>query len=35
MDTIDLIGLAVPLTYFVFLVTEKLRPARRFPPRKG
>lgn len=35
METVDLIGLAVPLTYFVFLITEKLWPARRFPPRKG
>jgi sterol desaturase/sphingolipid hydroxylase (fatty acid hydroxylase superfamily) len=35
MKTVDLIGLAVPLTYFLFLVTEKLWPARRFPPRKG
>jgi len=35
MDPIDLIGLAVPLTYFVFLITEKLWPARRFPPRQG
>lgn len=35
METVDLIGLAVPLTYFVFLATEKLWPARSFPPRKG
>jgi sterol desaturase/sphingolipid hydroxylase (fatty acid hydroxylase superfamily) len=35
METVDLIGLAVPLTYFVLLATEKLGPARRFPPRKG
>lgn len=35
METVDLIGLAVPLTYFVFLVAEKLWPARRFPPRRG
>jgi sterol desaturase/sphingolipid hydroxylase (fatty acid hydroxylase superfamily) len=35
METVDLIGLAVPLTYFVFLATEKLWPGRSFPPRKG
>ncbi len=35
MDTVDLIGLAVPVTYFVLLATEKLRPARTFPPREG
>jgi sterol desaturase/sphingolipid hydroxylase (fatty acid hydroxylase superfamily) len=35
MDAVDLIGLAVPLTYFAFLAGEKLWPARRFPPRKG
>jgi sterol desaturase/sphingolipid hydroxylase (fatty acid hydroxylase superfamily) len=35
MDTVDIIGLLVPVTYFVFLVTEKLWPAREFPPRKG
>lgn len=35
METVDLIGLAVPATYFIFLVTEKLWPARTFPARKG
>ena len=35
METVDLIGLLVPVTYFVFLVTERLWPARAFPPRKG
>jgi sterol desaturase/sphingolipid hydroxylase (fatty acid hydroxylase superfamily) len=35
MDTVDIIGLATPVTYFAFLLTEKLRPARRFPPRRG
>lgn len=35
MDTVDLIGLATPVTYFLFLLVEKLRPARRFPARKG
>ena len=31
----DLIGLAVAATYFVLLATERLWPAREFPPRKG
>ena len=35
MDTVDFIGLLVPATYFLFLITEKLWPAREFPPRKG
>ena len=35
MDTVDIIGLLVPVTYFVFLVTERLWPARAFPPRRG
>ncbi len=35
MDTVDLIGLLVPVTYFIFLITERLRPARAFPPRRG
>jgi sterol desaturase/sphingolipid hydroxylase (fatty acid hydroxylase superfamily) len=35
MDTVDIIGLLAPITYFVFLITEKLGPARQFPPRKG
>jgi sterol desaturase/sphingolipid hydroxylase (fatty acid hydroxylase superfamily) len=35
MEAADLIGLAVPVTYFLFLATEKLWPARTFPPRKG
>ena len=35
MDTVDIIGLPVPVTYFAFLITEKLWPARDFPPRKG
>jgi len=25
----------VPVTYFTFLLTEKLWPARQFPPRRG
>ncbi len=35
MEAADLIGLLVPLTYFAFLATEKLWPAREFPPRRG
>ena len=35
MDTVDVVGLATPVTYFVFLLTEKLWPARQFPPRRG
>ena len=35
MEAVDLVGLAVPLTYFVLLATERLWPARRFPPRRG
>jgi len=31
MDTVDIVGLTALLTYFVFLVTEKLWPARSFP----
>jgi len=35
MDTVDIVGLAALLTYSVFLVTEKLWPARSFPERRG
>ncbi|MEJ8822382.1 sterol desaturase family protein [Variovorax humicola] len=35
METVDLIGLLVPLTYLVMLAVEWLRPARQFPPRRG
>ena len=35
METADLVGLLVPITYFVMLAIEKWRPARRFPPRRG
>ena len=35
MSTADILGLMVPVTWLVFLVTEKLWPARQFPPRKG
>ncbi len=35
METVDIIGLLAPVTYFVFLITEKIWPARTFPPRDG
>ena len=35
MEAIDIIGLLIPVTYFIFLGTERLWPARTFPPRKG
>ncbi len=35
MEAVDILGLMVPVTWLVFLVTEKLWPAREFPPRKG
>src|SRR4029450_8234023 len=35
METIDVIGLLVPFTYFAFLLIERIKPAREFPPRKG
>jgi sterol desaturase/sphingolipid hydroxylase (fatty acid hydroxylase superfamily) len=35
METTDLIGLLVPATFFFMLAVERLRPARRFPARKG
>ena len=35
MEATDLIGLLVPVTYCAFLITEKLWPAREFPPRRG
>jgi len=35
MDTVDVVGLLVPITYFVMLAIEKWRPARRFPARRG
>ena len=34
MQAADVLGSMIPLTYFVFLGTEKLWPARTFPPRK-
>lgn len=35
METVDLIGLLVPITFFVMLGVERLVPARQFPPRRG
>ncbi|HYQ99860.1 MAG TPA: sterol desaturase family protein [Casimicrobiaceae bacterium] len=35
MDTVELIGLLAPVTYFAFLLAERLWPAREFPPRRG
>jgi sterol desaturase/sphingolipid hydroxylase (fatty acid hydroxylase superfamily) len=35
METADLVALAVPVTYFLFALTERAWPARRFPPRRG
>src|SRR5204863_9270665 len=35
MATSDILGMMVPVTYFLFLFTERLWPAREFPPRKG
>ena len=35
MDTVDIIGMLPLLTYMVLAVTEKVWPAREFPPRKG
>jgi sterol desaturase/sphingolipid hydroxylase (fatty acid hydroxylase superfamily) len=35
METADLIGLLVPLTFFVMLAVEKLLPARTYPARRG
>ena len=35
MDTVDIVGLLAPVTYFILWITEKFRPARTFPPRQG
>jgi sterol desaturase/sphingolipid hydroxylase (fatty acid hydroxylase superfamily) len=35
MDTVELVGLLIPVTYLVMLAIEKWRPARGFPPRRG
>ena len=31
MDTVDIVGLLAPVTYFAFLVTEKIWPAPATP----
>lgn len=35
MQATDILGPLIPVTYFVFLLTEKLWPARTFPSRKN
>ena len=35
METVDLIGLLVPVTYLVMLAIESIWPARVFPERRG
>ncbi len=35
MTLVDFFSLAIPVTYLVFWATERLRPARSFPPRRG
>jgi sterol desaturase/sphingolipid hydroxylase (fatty acid hydroxylase superfamily) len=35
VETTDLVGLLVPITYLTMLAVESLWPARRFPPRAG
>jgi sterol desaturase/sphingolipid hydroxylase (fatty acid hydroxylase superfamily) len=35
MSAIEILAYGVPLTYFAFLLTEWLWPARKFPPRTG
>lgn len=35
MDTIDLVGLLIPLAWLVMLAVESRWPARHFPPRRG
>ena len=35
MSAVDILGLLVPATWVAFLVTERLWPARAFPPRRG
>lgn len=35
MDTVDLLGLLVPVTFFVMLLIERIAPARKFPERRG
>ncbi len=33
MEAVDILGLLVPVTYLFFLATERIWPARTFPPR--
>jgi sterol desaturase/sphingolipid hydroxylase (fatty acid hydroxylase superfamily) len=35
MDTVDLVGLLIPVTYLAMLAIEAKWPARHFPPRRG
>jgi sterol desaturase/sphingolipid hydroxylase (fatty acid hydroxylase superfamily) len=35
MQTVDIVGLLVPITYLFMLVVEAIRPARLFPSRQG
>lgn len=35
MSALDIVGLLVPVTYFIFLAVETVWPARTFPARKG
>ena len=35
METVELVGLMVPITFFVMLAVERIAPARRFPARRG
>ena len=35
METVDLVGLAIPATYVFFLLIERRWPARAFPARRG
>jgi sterol desaturase/sphingolipid hydroxylase (fatty acid hydroxylase superfamily) len=35
MEAVDVVGLLVPVTYFLMLGAERLWPARAFPPRRG
>jgi sterol desaturase/sphingolipid hydroxylase (fatty acid hydroxylase superfamily) len=35
METADIIGLLVPVTFLIMWAVEKIRPARQFPPIRG
>jgi sterol desaturase/sphingolipid hydroxylase (fatty acid hydroxylase superfamily) len=35
METVDVVGVLVPATFFIMLGVERLRPARHFPARRG